>query len=419
MWRCLPILLLFSSNIHAQSWEISGYGSLGYSYDDSDNIGNIRSANQYQTDFEGGNWKHSTNAAIQFDYYFSDALSATVQALYEPSNHYHQTTDYLNLGFVNYTPNHQWSFSVGRQAPSIYLASDSRNIDYAHLWAYPIKEVYGYQGFNNIDGVAVTRYWETQDYQYALSMQYGNGKFYYPRDKNSHVDVSAEHAWLASLKVSHGSWNHSLSFAYLHNLDADWDDQTQSEINILRSLAFSEQMPAHIQSDARDYLNTYMLDENPTYYYFVGSQYFDGGWLVQLELNKVDSQSVLSPTGYGGYLMIGRSLGQLTPYGIISTFVPKDEPVKPENSWDTGGSQGAFLELANQMAATNINVNRVEQSTLSVGVRYDVADNFAFKFQFDTVKIEDFGYGLWYALPNTLAQGQTLHVYTASLNYVF
>ncbi|WP_117235104.1 hypothetical protein [Vibrio maerlii] len=416
MWRLLPLALLASSSLSAQDWAISGFGSLGYSYDDSDDVGNIRSANQYQSDLDEGSWKHSSNAALQLDYFFSEQWSATAQALYEPSNHYHDAIDYLNLGFIQYNPNQKWSLKAGRFAPNIYIASDSRNIDFAHLWAYPVKEVYGFQGFNSIDGVSATRYWETDQFLYSLTLQYGNGKFYYPRNSSSHVEVTADNAWLTNFRVSHGNWNHNIAVAIVKDVSAGWDDQTQHEIDALEAIKDAPNTPENIRVDAQNYLNNFQLDENTTHYYFIGSQYFDGEWLFQVELNKLESESGLTPIGYGGYAMLGRTFGNLTPYGIVSTFIPKDGPVETTSVW---GADGSDLQLYNEMAALNSNVNRVDQTTLSLGVRYDIATNIALKFQFDAVNIEDYGYGLWYADPRSMQKGQTIHVYTASLNYVF
>jgi len=133
MTRCVFILLLMSNLVWASpDVSISGFGTIGVVTTDSDYFG-------YRADFSksGGVFKddfdfaESTNLGIQFDIIATEEIDIVVQAIYRDQQELNLDTA-LNLAFVRYAPNANWSFRLGRTAYDLFLLTEYRDIGYAY-----------------------------------------------------------------------------------------------------------------------------------------------------------------------------------------------------------------------------------------------------------------------------------------------
>ncbi len=66
-----------------------------------------------------------------------------------------------------------------------------------------------------------------------------------------------------------------------------------------------------------------------------------------------------------------------------------------------------------------INTVRIDQSTWSLGLRWDVSPYVALKAQMDHVQINPYGYGLWASNVERIDESRNVQVFTLNLNFIF
>ena len=124
-------------------------------------------------------------------------------------------------------------------------------------------------------------------------------------------------------------------------------------------------------------------------YTTLGAAYDDGQWLAQAELGTTTASAAAVPHGRMAYVSVGRRFGDWTPLLTLSTSRP-DAPRSPANDW------GAYNATLRDPALFVLNTNRIEQDTLSLGLRWDFHRQAALKLQWDQTQIKPTGYGLWW-----------------------
>ena len=119
--------------------------------------------------------------------------------------------------------------------------------------------------------------------------------------------------------------------------------------------------------------------------------------------------------GYRGYISLARRFGKWQPHITWS------------QSWDNRDTDdfpapaaGFGLEGVHQELQNEIHSNILDQKTLSLGVRYDIARNMALKFQWDITNVSENSLGAFdsRADDNTL-NGGTYNWWSLSFEWVF
>jgi opacity protein-like surface antigen len=109
-----------------------------------------------------------------------------------------------------------------------------------------------------------------------------------------------------------------------------------------------------------------------------------------------------SSRSQAGYLSAGMRLDRLTPYILVSA-----------------GGKGTFTTGMQPTAAALRAANR-SQSTLGVGVCWDVMKNTAFKLEYDRVTLGKTSNGYLANVPgNVNLAGSSFHVVTGVVDFVF
>jgi hypothetical protein len=110
-------------------------------------------------------------------------------------------------------------------------------------------------------------------------------------------------------------------------------------------------------------------------------------------------------------------MGNFMPFAIVSASRPSRAVLTPQNDWSVLGPAAAELQtIAYQRV---LNSTRVDQETLSLGVRWDLHSRAALKLQWDRTRIHPQGYAAWFR-PYEIRQSTTrVDVLTMSLDFVF
>jgi hypothetical protein len=218
----------------------------------------------------------------------------------------------------------------------------------------------------------------------------------------------------ASFEVEQGPWTWQLSYAHVGSLSVAQGASINSLQNQLGQLS-ALNIP-QISQEAAIAQNLITLEGEKVDYYQAAVHYFDGLWTLKTELFHINADKESIPQGTGGYGMLGYTVNSVTPYIIYSRFSPEHSYYQAESDWSVVDPSFALLQTGAQVG---INSVRIEQQTYSLGMRWDIAPQFALKAQVDYVDIEDYGYGLWAADVTAISQGRDAQVYSLNLNFIF
>lgn len=408
------LLLAFSGNATAIEWQASGFGTLGYAYENEDDIAYRRDITHTAKVADNGSLDTDSNIGVQLDAMLNHQWSLTTQWLLDNSveNDFDELTE---LAFIRYVPNEHWSFRAGRIGVSAYIAADSRDIDFAHLWVRPPQELYGGIVFNSLDGVGVSYFSNNSHFNWSLELEYGRNEQMgeVPQTIESYK-AEIEDVISASFEVEQGPWTWQLSYAHVGSLSVAQGASINSLQNQLGQLS-ALNIP-QISQEAAIAQNLITLEGEEVDYYQAAVHYFDGLWTFKTELFHINADKESIPQGTGGYGMLGYTVNSVTPYVIYSRFSPEHSYYQAESDWSVIDPSFALLQTGAQVG---INSVRIDQQTYSLGMRWDIAPQFALKAQIDYIDIEDYGYGLWAADVTAISQGRDAQVYSLNLNFIF
>jgi hypothetical protein len=160
----------------------SGYGTLGGTF----TTGDSRVAYRHDgSEFEGASGQFDlgleSRLGLQAVVDFGSGFSVTAQELFRErgDERFSPGTEWL---YLQYTPDSDWKFRVGRVALGTFLLSDSRNVGYAAPWFRAPNELYGAEPYQNLDGAQV--YWSHSIGPAVLGLQGSFGNTY----ENSEFD---------------------------------------------------------------------------------------------------------------------------------------------------------------------------------------------------------------------------------------
>lgn len=133
-------------------WSVSGFGTLGVAYHDEDDTLFRRSVDQ-----RGG--ARSGHLETRVDSLLGLQLNGQIDGNWSVMGQIvsrqdidRKWTPQLTWGFVKYAPNDWSEFRVGRMAVDIYLDGDSRHVGYSYTTVRPYADVYGRLTYDTFDG---------------------------------------------------------------------------------------------------------------------------------------------------------------------------------------------------------------------------------------------------------------------------
>lgn len=384
-------------------FSFSGFGTLGLVHSSEKNADFTSSA--FKPDGAGfsHNWSADVDSliAVQLSANFNSRLSAVVQIVSE-QNHDKSYTPHVEWANVQYRFSPDFSVRVGQIVLATFMISDYRKVGFANTWVRPPIEVYGLLPVTKNTGVDASYLFRIGEVRHTLQVSYGGtqnnlppslggGKSYFRRVFT--VSDSAEYGALV-LRASYQQgdltiqpFNHFFDvfrqFGAQGNALADRYDQNARRLRLLG----------------------------------LGASYDPGNWFVTIEGGVIDLNSVLGKRS-GWYAGGGYRFGKFTPYAIYAR-------AKADNLSDPGLDASALPPfLAGAAAGLNGALNAIlsakpVQSTTSIGGRWDLMKNTAFKLQFDHTSN---GAGSVGSLTNTqpgFQLGGKVNLFSATVDFVF
>ncbi|MBK5968432.1 MULTISPECIES: hypothetical protein [Thiorhodovibrio] len=391
---------------------LSSFGTLGMAYSSQADLHAQRDWGQPDT-FQGAwSWKLDSIFGVQANAQLADTLNAGVQLVLKdrPAVTLEES---LQWGFLAWQPSEGLVLRGGRLGIDFYMLSDYRNVGFAYLWQRPPIEFYGPLLPYHVDGFDLTYQHPFADGIVLAKVYAGTTR----QDVQLVSGVSAEQLeltpmWGGSLSYENERWRLKAGFGHItFGDDLSYLDST----GLLPGLR--EPLVQWIWPAAQGYADDATMKGKSIGFYSLGASFDDNTWLMSGELGYLDSEWGPVQDSFSAYLSIGRRWGHLTPYVLLAAI----EPVGEAKSIDAppqfalsdpalaeiyAGTKGLYSDLLS------------DQRTLSLGLRWDVSNNMAMKFQWDHSQVRDDG--LWWNTSGDSDFTDTrVNVLSASLNWMF
>jgi hypothetical protein len=383
-------------------FSFSGFGTLGAVHSSED-----------QADFAAGNLRpsgaghsHAWSAAVdsrigaQVSALFSPQFSAVVQVISEQryDNSYAPTVEWANLKY-QFTPD--FNVRAGRIVLPAFLVSEHRKVGYANPWVRPPVEVYSLVPISSSDGVDASYRVTAGEFTSTFQGSYGSNETKLP---NGGGTAKAKDAWGITYTAEVGDVTAHVSY---HRAN-------------LTLASYKPLFDAFRQFGAEGVAiaERYDVQDKPFAFIGIGATYNPGRWFAMGEWGSTDSHSVLGKRS-AWYISSGYRFGRFTPY---VTFAQAKADSNTSDPGLTVAALPPFLQgtAAGLNAALNSALGTIAvQKTVSIGGRWDFAQNTALKLQFDHTRLGAGSAGTLINLQPGFQPGGKFTVFSAAIDFVF
>ena len=399
--------VLFALGVPAQadtaspSWTFSGFGTVGAVHSDERQADFVASVMKGGGAGRTGNWSRHVDTRLggQVDYTLDAKWSAVLQVVTEQrlDYSYEPRVEWANLKY-QVTP--ELALRIGRIALPMFIAADYRKVGYAYPWVRTPMEVYGVLPLGNSDGADISWRWNGESMRSTTQVLYGR------TDTPLYDGARLRGHNIAGLSqtVEQGDFSARASLI-----------TTRLSVSLFSSLfdgldAFGAQ--------GRDIAQRLRVEDKRATAMSIGLNYDPGQWFVLGEAGRSRVDGYLGSTR-SAYISSGWRHANLTPYAGYARVWGR--PPAGPTALALGGlpvpyaAAGSVLNtgLAAMMRAVP------SQSTLSAGLRWDVASNLALKLQHERVTTRSGSRGMFINSVPDYQSGHTAHVSSAVLDFVF
>jgi len=411
---CAAFPLLAESLWSDNGIELSGFGTLGLVSTDSKFYGYRRDISQANGAFENEFDFNSVSVfGLQLDSNINNAFDLVYQSVYRDQNDI-SVDSITSMAFLRYSPNAAWSVRLGRTPVDLFLLSEYRDIGFAYTWAQAPSEVYGMIPYRHLDGLDIT--YSTQFSDLTLRSKIYTGK--------SKADISAvdfteeiklDNIYGVALTLEAMNWTINARYTEV---------KVAQNTSLQKSLSQGiSQIPDAIWPDSAPFAKSItLLNQNIKYVSISGRYDFDS-WQLLSEFTHTKSESPVIPELLAGYVSIIKRYKDHAFY-LISAFT--DSNNFDINSLNVNTQflppEGlALYHAVNQ----SMNFYASNQQTQSIGWRWDIRENLAFKMQLDHTTVEEKGGTLWLnknteAITNQLlTPKETINTLSTNLSFTF
>lgn len=349
---------------------LGGFGTIGALYHDAEGIEYRRSASQPRGAQAGEvDFATDTLGGVQLNAHWNPEIDAVIQAVtrltadddWQPQ---------LTRAFVRYNPTETLTLRAGRIGWEIYPRADSRDVGYSQLTIRPSVEVFGISPMEHFDGAELGLKHPLGKALIAAKVYGGYTEGKLARSDGSVTKVADSKLWGAHVEYQRGPWVVRLGSGVFE----------QGISYPLGGLAAGLQATGVPQAVTLG--EEFARDGRKSYFYVGGLAYDEGPLQARLFGAHVHPEHIVSPDINVGQLIAGYRIGTLTPYASYS-FV--------EN---TSSTPGTGLPDTPEYAALNAGVSmalaggQYNQSSASLGLRYDFMPRLALKVQVDHVWLD-------------------------------
>ncbi len=379
--------------------KVSGFGTAALTASDAKNAEFSR-PNQYSGVQGEPRFGVDSNLGLQAVTNVNDWLSATVQVLMRKDGADTYGAE-LAWAFAKAKLSDNVSVRVGRVGLPVFMISDYRNVGYANTLLRPPVEVYSQVPFGSLDGADITYQQSFGDTTYTAQLAAGGAKTEIVAAAGSLVHLESKSATAINLVAEHGPL--TVRFGRLDTkLSQDDFAGFNTLAAALRSVGSAAKLPQlNAWADAAE------VKDKKASFTSVGLGLDWNNIVLQSEYAKRKTDTFIADTT-SWYLMGGYRIGKFLPYyshGNLAVNADLSNPVP------------AAPALAPLRAGVGQFVAPVEQSSDTIGVRWDFYRSAALKVQIDRIKPKAGGGLLTNKAPNFNAS--SVMVGAVAIDFVF
>lgn len=294
----LALIIVSSPVLACQGLEVSGFGNIGLTYNDSEYYGYRRDSSHNNDVFEDEiDLRAISTLGLQLEYNLISSFDAVYQAVYrdQPDFNFDSATQ---LAFLRYKPNSNWTFRLGRTPFDIFLLSDYRDVSFAYPWATIPAETYGSVPYRGVDGGDVTYTQQLEPFTLSTKLFTGkNDVAFFGSALSSGSSIEFDRVLGVSVDLQSLNWVAKLKYTQVR-ISTEIASEAIDGINLFNSFVPGFEM---IWPDVGSFIEQLRTEnENATYISASGRYDFDKLSLIS-EISQVDSPSLSVPTINSAY----------------------------------------------------------------------------------------------------------------------
>ncbi|MDN2708169.1 hypothetical protein O0880_01895 [Janthinobacterium sp. SUN118] len=369
--------------------KISGYGTAALTMADTDSAQFAR-PNQASGAGRSARTGVDSNLGLQASVTVNPWLSATAQGLARKDGEDDFGAE-LAWAFAKAKVSDSFSVRIGRMGLPVFMISDYRNVGYANTMLRPPGEMYSQVPLNSIDGIDGTYQFSAGDTSVTTQLALGSTKATLATGPDSTVHVKGKSIVALNVVAEHGPV--TVRFGRAETKLTIDDSPSQNTLIASLRAAGSGYKFAQLGALA----DALVVKDKKASFTSVGLGLDWNNVLLQSEYAKRKTDSYVSDST-SWYVMAAYRIGAFLPYyshaslkadGRVNNTVPAAcPPGYPAACTPTLRALAAGVDT---MANTR---NQLEQSTDSIGVRWDFHRSAALKVQIDRIKPKN-GQGLF------------------------
>ncbi len=398
VWGILIGTLLVSCLTYSSTSmvDIRGFGTLSGTYSDSDTLAFRRDLTQEGITRQVS-FKPDSLLGVQTDVHFSDALKASVQVVAKDriNNSLDESITWANL---SYDFDNAWNLRAGRIGSDLTLIGDIGNIGYAYDWVRPPADFYSGIPFYHFDGAELL-------YRHALEEGHIFTKVFYGRSGSSFKYHTSESEFdlvpFSGVAVRYESGGFTYRAAYART-EIDSLKQTGTD-ELIQLLTTNASLPGVVAT-----LNQLDSKNSPIDYYATGFEYRFMSWKWLAEASFMDTDMALVLPSASVYTGLVKRFNNFALYGLLAHARTTQSPC-PANS--------QLPEYYQTIVQHGLDSTDFEQTTASIGMRWDIATNLALKGQWDRSWVSANKDLLWDG--DEISTDEQVNVFALSMSFIF
>jgi hypothetical protein len=366
---------------------LSGYGTAGLVWSSVDAPWSFRRDVLQPGTGRGVQTRVDSRLGLQANLALPHDLEAVVQGVLKPQAADADWTQHVEWAFLAWRPLPDVTVRAGRVSNDTFLASEYRNVGFAYPWVRPNMEFYGWTPLPSLDGADAVKEWRLGSARWRVKVMAGQSNLAVPTVPGQTLDFHARNAF--GIAVSREAGGLLLKFSHVR-MDLHFSGSTDLApvVNTLRAIENDPLAPPTMQAEARALRESMPVGEFPGRFTTLSVQYTGGPWLAQAELSHSDSNAA-GPNDWHAYGAVAWRFAPFTVFGMAGRAKPDGDAARTPTTWP------APLARVGGVAALTANLARVDQRSVSAGLRWDFHPQAAAKFQVDHFKVHPTGSGLW------------------------
>lgn len=396
---CLALLSPWAQAAEGPGLKFSGFGTLGVvSQSVPEGWGFMRESAQ-PAPLNTVSLTPDTRTGVQLDWRPHTDIEATLQTVLRKRPSGTPLSESVTWAFLGWRPTPNTRLRLGRTSPDIFLYANSRHVGYALPWVRPPSDLYGFLNVHAVDGLEASQQWMTEDATWLLRGAVGQLQTTSSVANRPDIDpfsIRGRNAVVITGQRESGALLVKASFSQ-KDLSLSLDESLRPLIQALDGLAA---LPIPGWADQVAPLRASMWSGGQARYSSLGLQYDSHPWLVHAEVSRLNASGGSMLPARRGYVSLGYRWNDWTFYGLVGRILPeKPALAAPDAQAVLGpiiGLMGAAqAQVALEAAAMAGNSYRYDQSSMALGLRWELASQVALKFQVDRTKVHPYGAGQW------------------------